>query len=115
MSEKIYEYRVYQSTPGNMPALQRRFESATLRILDRHGVRIIGFWLPMIGSNDEIHYILEWESLEEMERVWREFRADAEWQQVLRETDQDGALVARVRNQVWRAAPYAPQPRVAAK
>lgn len=110
MSDKIYEYRVYQATPGKLAALQRRFETATLRVLGRYGVKLVGFWIPMVGSNDEVHYIVEWDSLDDMERVWKQFRADPEWQATVKETDKDGPLVARVRNQLWRAAPYAPQP-----
>src|SRR5262249_34132921 len=111
MSTKIYEYRIYDANPGKMDALHRRFETATLRIFARYGIKIVGFWTPLVGANDELHYIVEWDSLDEMERTWPRFRADADWVAIRRETDRDGPLVARVRNQLWRAVPYAPQPK----
>ena len=65
----IYELRVYRCLPNRMPALLKRFETATLRIWEKHGIRQAGFWTTVIGeSNQELTYLLAWESLAEREK-----------------------------------------------
>jgi NIPSNAP len=93
----IYEYRVYEASPGRMGDLQSRFREHTLGIFARHGIRPVGFFVPDIGdSSDRLIYILAFESLAHREQCWGSFRADTEWQQVRRESEGDGPLVARV-------------------
>ena len=60
----IYELRIYRALPGRMPALLNRFQSTTLRIWQKHGIRQAGFWTTAIGeSNNELTYMLAWKSL----------------------------------------------------
>ena len=40
----IYELRVYQPVPGQMPKLLARFRDQTIPIWERHGIRPTGFW-----------------------------------------------------------------------
>jgi hypothetical protein len=35
----VYELRVYRTLPGRMPALLKRFETATLSLWSKHGIR----------------------------------------------------------------------------
>jgi len=80
VSELIYELRVYRCVPNRMPALLKRFETATLRIWEKHGIRQAGFWTTMIGeSNQDLTYLLAWESLAEREKNWSAFVSDPEW------------------------------------
>ena len=72
----IYELRVYRCLPNRMPALLKRFETQTLRIWEKHGIRQAGFWTTVIGeSNQELTYLLAWESLAEREKKWAAFSA----------------------------------------
>ena len=65
----IYELRVYRCIPNRLPALLKRFETKTIRIWEKHGIREAGFWTTMIGgSHQELTYLLAWESLAERER-----------------------------------------------
>jgi hypothetical protein len=95
----IYELRVYTVTPGRMPALLKRFETITLPIWQRLGIRQAGFWTTVIGaSNQELHYLLAWESMGERETKWHSFATDPEWIAKRTETEKDGAIVANVTN-----------------
>ncbi len=96
----IYEMRVYRCVSGRLPALLARFETHTLRIWARHGIRQAGFWTTLVGeSNQDLTYLLAWESMAERETKWGAFMADKEWQSVRAETERDGAIVATVSNQ----------------
>ncbi len=96
----IYELRIYQALPGRLPNLLARFQNHTLRIWEKHGIRQAGFWTTLVGeSNNELTYLLAWESLAERERKWNAFAADPEWNAVRAETEKDGPINANIRNQ----------------
>lgn len=93
----IYEMRVYHCVPGRLPALLKRFETITLGIWARHGIRQAGFWTTMLGaSNQTLTYMLAWESLAERERIWSAFQSDPEWLAKRAETEKDGQIVANI-------------------
>ena len=97
----IHELRVYHCVPGRLPALLNRFDTITLKIWERHGIRQAGFWTVGIGeSNQDLFYLLEWESLAEREEKWGAFQADPEWNEKRAETEKDGAIVASLENQI---------------
>ena len=98
----IYELRVYNCCPGRRPALLNRFENTTLRIWEKYGIRQAGFWTTMVGeSNNQLNYLLQWESLAEREQKWAAFFADKEWQAARAESEKDGPIVASLSNQFW--------------
>lgn len=95
----IYELRTYRAMPGRMPALLKRFETRTLPIWERLGIRQGGFWTTLVGpSHLELVYMLVWESMEERQRKWDVFQADPEWLQAWKESERDGVLVANAAN-----------------
>ncbi len=95
----IYELRVYHAVPGRLPALLKRFETITLGIWERHGIRQAGFWTVLIGeSNQILHYLVQWESLAERETKWNAFMADPEWIAKRAESERDGPIVAKITN-----------------
>ena len=97
----IHELRIYRCVPGRLPALLKRFETITLGIWERHGIRQAGFWTTLIGnSNQDLYYLLAWESLAEREKKWNAFMADPEWIAKRAETEKDGAIVANVHSQI---------------
>jgi NIPSNAP len=97
----LYEMRVYHCVPGRLPALLKRFETKTLKIWEKHGIRQAGFFTTVIGeSNQQLVYFLVWDSLAERERKWSAFMADQEWINARAETEKDGQIVERVINQI---------------
>lgn len=93
----IHELRIYRCVPGRLPALLNRFETITLGIWARHGIRQAGFWTTVIGeSNQDLTYLLAWESLAERETKWAAFQSDPEWIEKRAGTERDGAIVANI-------------------
>jgi NIPSNAP len=100
LQRMIYELRVYHCLPGKLPAVIKRFDTITLKIWERHGIRQAGFWTTLVGnSNQSLTYLLAWESLAERETKWTAFQADPEWITKRAETEKDGALVANIVNE----------------
>lgn len=97
----IYELRIYHCVPGRLPALLKRFDTITLGLWQKHGIRQAGFWTVAIGeSNQDLYYLLAWESLAEREAKWGAFLSDPEWISKRAETERDGAIVASVNNAI---------------
>ena len=97
----IYELRVYHCVPGRLPDLFKRFDTLTLPLWKKHGIQQAGFWTTLIGpSNQDLTYMLKWESLADREQKWNAFQADPEWQTKRAETEKNGAIVARVENSI---------------
>jgi hypothetical protein len=96
----IYEQRLYQATPGKLPALLARFRNHTLKLWERHGIRQAGFFTTLIGaSSNDLTYYLAWESMAEREQKWPAFATDPEWLAVKAETEKDGPIVDKVVSQ----------------
>ena len=97
----IHELRIYHCMPGRLPDLLKRFETITLAIWERFGIRQAGFWTVEMGaSNQDLYYLLEWESLAEREEKWGAFHIDAEWLERRAETEKDGPIVASISNTI---------------
>ncbi len=95
----IHELRIYHCVPGRLPALLNRFETTTLAIWERHGIRQAGFWTVDIGeSNQDLYYFLEWDSLADREQKWAAFQSDPEWIEKRAATEADGPIVASITN-----------------
>lgn len=93
----IYELRVYRALPGRMPALLKRFETRTLKIWERMGIRQVGFWTTLIGPcHLELIYMLAWESMGDRQAKWDKFQADPEWLEAWADSEKDGIIVGNV-------------------
>ena len=72
----------------------------TLELWKRHGIRQAGLWTVLVGDggNQDLHYLLAWESLAERETKWNKFATDPEWLAKRAESERDGPIVASIKN-----------------
>ena len=97
----IYEQRIYTCIPGRLPALLKRFEEQTLKIWDKHGIKQAGFWTVLVGDgNNDLHYLLAWDSLADREKKWAAFQSDPDWIAARAKTEADGQIVGNIVNQL---------------
>jgi hypothetical protein len=97
----IYELRVYRCVPGRLPALLKRFESTTLKLWEKHGIKQAGFFTTLIGeSNQELTYMLAWESLADREKKWAAFQSDSDWIAARAQSEADGQIVGNIVSQL---------------
>jgi hypothetical protein len=103
----IHELRIYHCLPGRLPALLSRFETITLALWAKHGIRQAGFWTVAIGgSNQDLYYLLEWDSLAERERRWAAFATDPEWLAKRAETEKDGPIIRHLDNLILQPTAF---------
>jgi hypothetical protein len=96
--DRVFEMRTYTAPPGKLEALKARFRNHTTRLFEKHGMTNIGYWIAADPPNSEntIVYILAYPSREAAKKSWADFRADPEWQAVVKESEKDGRIVAKV-------------------
>src|SRR5271156_6067570 len=96
----IYELRIYCAVPGRLPDLIARFQNHTLKLWGKHGIRQAGFWTTVVGASDQqLTYMLAWESLAEREQRWNAFVVDPEWRAIVAETEKNGPIVKNISNE----------------
>jgi len=104
----LYELRTYESVPGRMPALAARFRDHTFGLFEKHGLELVFMAMTEFGenSNNELVYVLRFQSYQEMQERWAAFQADPEWRRARQESEKDGPLVARVSRRLLNAAAF---------
>ena len=103
----IYEQRIYKAVPGRLPALQNRFATITLKLWEKHGIKQAGFWTTLVGeSNQDLIYLLAWESLADRDKKWAAFQADPECIAKRAETEKDGQIVLTIVNQLLQPTAF---------
>jgi hypothetical protein len=103
----IYEYRAYTCLPGRLPALLNRFENTTLAFFEKYGIRQAGFWTTEIGgSNQVLHYLLQWESMAEREEKWGGFQSDPEWNAARAASETPDKIVQNIVSEFWRPTAF---------
>jgi hypothetical protein len=111
VENRIFELRTYTTAPGKMDALNARFRNHTNRLFEKHGMTIIGFWMPAKQKEGEekLIYILAYPSKAAADKSWKGFREDPEWQKVRAESEKDGKLLAKPPDSVYmKPTDYSP-------
>ncbi|HEX7928346.1 MAG TPA: NIPSNAP family protein [bacterium] len=95
----MHELRMYHAMPGRLPDLNKRFETITLKLWEKHGIRQVGFWTFNVGGRtNDLWYILEWKDMAERDKLWNQFQNDPEWQTARAKTEENGPLLRYVEN-----------------
>jgi hypothetical protein len=96
--DRLFEMRIYTAQPGKLDALNARFRNHTNRLFEKHGMTLVGYWVPTDGekSKNTLIYILAYPDREAREKAWKAFGSDPEWQKARTESEKDGKLVEKV-------------------
>jgi hypothetical protein len=108
---RFFEMRTYHAAPGKLQDLHARFRDHTNRLFKKHGMAIVGYWVPTDkekGADDTIVYILAYPSREAREKSWQEFQADPEWKTAKAASEVSGKLVDKVESVYLNATDYSP-------
>lgn len=107
---RVFELRTYYAAPGKMPALHARFRDRTCGLFKKHGMQIVGFWVPTDPKEAEhkLVYVLAYPSREAAEASWKAFRDDPEWKAAKSASEKDGVLVDKVESVYLAPTDYSP-------
>ena len=104
---RVFELRTYYAEPGKLDALHARFRDHTTRLFQKHGMTIVGYWMPR-EAPDRIVYVLAYKSKEAADAAWKGFREDPEWVKARTASEANGRLVTKVESIYMDATDYSP-------
>jgi len=108
---RAFELRTYTAAPGKLEALHARFRNHTNALFVKHGMKIVGFWVPSDkdkGADNTLVYMLEFPDRAAREKAWEAFRADPEWIAARDASEANGKLVDKVDSVMLTATDYSP-------
>ncbi|MBX3748292.1 MAG: NIPSNAP family protein [Verrucomicrobiae bacterium] len=106
---RCYELRIYHAAPGKLDALHERFRNHTLRLFEKHGMRNIGYWVPVQNQeNPRLYFILSYPNREAREASWKAFVADPDWQAAYQASHAGGVLVEKAESYFLATTDYSP-------
>ncbi len=108
---RCFELRTYYVAPGKLEALNARFRDHTCALFKKHGMEIVGFWIPTDkeqGAENKLVYILAHKSREAAKQSWKDFQSDPEWQKVRTESETNGKLTEKIESVFMTATDYSP-------
>jgi hypothetical protein len=96
-SDRVFELRVYHAVPGKVPELESRFRDTTSKLLAKHDLKVVRYWVPE-GSparENTFVYIVAHASRDEAKKNWAAMLSDPEFQEVVK-AEQANRLVEKV-------------------
>ena len=108
-SNHVFELRVYRAVPGKLPALEARFRDTTSKLLAKHDLKVVGYWMPedAPGWDNTFVFMLDHPSREEANKNWAAFIADPAFQEVIK-SEQANRLLEKEESTYMRPTDFSP-------
>ncbi|MGH9775831.1 MAG: NIPSNAP family protein [Candidatus Acidiferrales bacterium] len=106
-SNRIFDLRIYHAVPGRLPALEARFRDKTSKLLAKHNLNVVGYWVSenAPGSDDRFIWVVAHASHEEAKKNWAAMGADPEFQELIK-AEQAEKLVDKVESTYMRPTDF---------
>ena len=108
-SNRVFELRVYHAVPGKLPALESRFRDTTSKLLAKHDLTVVGYWVPEGAPtwDNTFIFMVAHSSREEAKENWDAMRADPATQEMIK-SEQANKLVEKIDSTYMRATDFSP-------
>jgi len=109
----VFEIHIYHAMPGKLPALEARFRDTISRLLPRHGIKVVGYWVTDDGSADDktlsksLIFVVAHPTREKATENWDAMHGDPEFQAVVKSEHVD-RLVQKIDKTYMRATDFSP-------
>ena len=105
---RLFELRTYHAADGKLEALHERFRSHTVRLLARHGIECVGFWIPRDNGGNNLVVLHAYPSAAARTAAWERFAIDPEWRKLRVRTEADGKLVDQIDELILAPTDFCP-------
>ena len=108
-SNRVFELRIYHTVPGKVPALESRFRDIYSKLLAKHDLHVVGYWVPE-GTPDwdnTFVYLVAHSSREEAKKNWDAMLADPEVQEAIK-AEETNKLVEKIDRTYMRPTDFSP-------
>lgn len=109
----IYQIRTYTTAPEKLDVLVDRFDRVNLPLFDRHGITLVGAWIPHESDTegDRLVYLVAFANRESADRSWESFLNDPEWIDAFaQEQSRHANVVTGVQTVFLEPTDYSPVP-----
>ncbi|MGD0734244.1 MAG: NIPSNAP family protein [Terracidiphilus sp.] len=95
---RVYELRTYHCYEGKLEILKANFRDVNIRILKRHGIESVGYWVPQDPAlaGKTLVVLLAHPSRAAAEKNWAEFVKDPEFVKMAAESMKNGPIVEKL-------------------
>jgi hypothetical protein len=104
---RLFEMRTYYTHDGRLPALNKRFREHTNKLFVKHGMELVGYWMPT-DKPETLVYILAYPDKKAREASWKGFGSDPEWKKAQAASEKDGKIVKKVESVFLNPTDYSP-------
>jgi hypothetical protein len=109
-SNRVFELRIYHTVPGKLRALESRFRDIYSKLLAKHDLQVVGYWVPE-GTADwdnTFLYLVAHSSREEAKKNWDATLADPAVQEAIKSEEAD-KLVEKIDRTYMRPTDFSPK------
>ena len=103
-----YELRTCWASEGKLPVLLDLFRNHTMQLFEKHGMKNIGYWVPVENKENKLVYLLAYPSAEARETSWKEFEKDPEWQKAKSAAGANGKIIEKLESTFLTETDYSP-------
>jgi hypothetical protein len=108
-SKRVFELRIYHTLPGKLPALESRFRDIYSKLLAKHDLQVVGYWVPeeKAAWDNTFVYVVAHSNREEAKKNWDAMLADPEVQEAIK-SEQADKLVEKIDRTYMRSTDFSP-------
>jgi hypothetical protein len=109
-SNRVFELRIYHTVPGKLPALESRFRDIYSKLLAKHDLQVMGYWVPegTAAWDNTFVYVVAHSSREEAKKNWDAMFDDPEVQEAIKSEEAD-KLVEKIDRAYMRPTDFSPR------
>jgi NIPSNAP len=108
-SNRVFELRVYHAVPGKMPELESRFRGTTSKLLAKHDLNVVGYWVSddAAASDNRFIWIVAHASRDDAKKNWDAMRGDPAFLEMLK-SEQADKLVEKIDSTYMQPTDFSP-------
>ena len=111
---RLFELRIYTAAEGKLDAIHKRTKEAGLKLLEKHGMTVLGVWSPVDPKDARFFLLLAHKDKAARDASFKAFATDPDWVKVRDESEKDGKLVAKAEEIFLTTTDYSPAIKVGA-
>jgi hypothetical protein len=108
-SNRVFELRVYHTVPGKVPELESQFRDTTSKLLAKHSLKVVGYWVPEDATawDNTFIFMVAHSDREEAKKNWGAMMADPEFQELIK-SEQASKRVEKIDRTCMRPTDFSP-------
>jgi NIPSNAP len=112
-SDRVFELRIYHAVPGKLLALEARFRDTTSKLLAKHALQVVGYWVAEDPSpadhtlNNTFVFLVAHPNREAAKKNWQAMWTDPGFQELLK-SEQADKTVEKIDATYMRPTDFSP-------